>query len=311
MKNTGFRARLDMPGLTQGLRWFIAGILALGLLTGSTGALRAQVKVEVVMDQDQFVPGESVPVSVRVINHSGQTLHFGEEDWLSYSVESRDGFIVDKSGESPVAHGFEVQSADMATQHSDLGPFFNLTKAGRYKVTVTVRIKDWGTELTSEPKNFTIIRGFKLWEQEFGMPEAPATNSGPPETRKYILQQATYLKSMRLYLRLTDPAETKVFRVQRIGPMVSFSRPQTLLDKGNNLHLLYEEGARTFIYTVASPDGEIALRQTYYYSDSGPRLHMDDAGKISVDGGLRRVAANDLPPTKTVTLSNDPALPKP
>jgi hypothetical protein len=311
MKNTGFRAPLHTPGRTQGLRWFLAGVLALGLLTGSTGAVRAQVKVEVVMDQDQFVPGESVPVAVRVINHSGQTLHFGEENWLSYSVESRDGFIVDKTGESPVAHGFEVQSADMATQHADLGPFFNLTRAGRYKVTATVRIKDWGTELTSEPKNFTIIRGFKLWEQEFGMPQSSAANSGPPETRKYILQQATYLKSMRLYLRLTDLAETKVFRVQRIGPMVSFSRLQTQLDKGNNLHVLYEEGARTFIYTVASPDGEITLRQTYYYTDSGPRLQMDDAGKISVAGGLRRVASNDLPPTKTVTLSNDPAPPKP
>ena len=289
----------------------IAAILALGLLTGSTGTLRAQVKVEIVMDQDQFVPGESVPAAVRVINHSGQTLHFGEENWVSYSVESRDGFIVDKTGDPTVAHGFEVQSADMATQHADLAPFFNLTRAGRYKVTATVRIKDWGTELTSEPKNFAIIRGFKLWEQVFGMPESPAASPGPPEARKYILQQATYLKSMRLYLRLTDPAETKVFRVQRIGPMVSFSRPQTQLDKGNNLHLLYEEGARTFIYTVANPDGEITLRQTYYYTDAGPRLQMDDAGKISVAGGLRRVAADDLPPVKTVTLSNDPAPPKP
>ena len=46
MKNTGFRARLHAPGRTRGLRSLIAGILALGLLTGSTGALRAQVKVE-------------------------------------------------------------------------------------------------------------------------------------------------------------------------------------------------------------------------------------------------------------------------
>jgi hypothetical protein len=311
MKNTGFGARLPMTARLGILRLFIAGVLVLVLLAVSTATLPAQVKVEVVMDQDQFVPGESVPVAVRVINHSGQTLHFGEEDWVNYSVESRDGFIVVKTGEPPAAHNFDVASADMATQHSDLGPFFNLARAGRYKVTATVRIKDWGAELTSEPKNFTIIRGFKLWEQEFGMPLASTNNSSPPETRKYILQQATYLKSMRLYLRLTDPGETKVFRVQRIGPMVSFSRVQSELDKGNNLHLLYEEGARTFIYTEISPDGEVTLRQTFYYTDSGPRLQMDDAGKISVAGGLRRVASNDLPPPTTVTLSNDPAPTKP
>ncbi len=311
MKNTGFKARLHTAGRTRGLRLLIAGILAPGLLAGSTGVLRAQVKVEVVMDQDQFVQGESVPVAVRVINHSGQTLHFGEENWVNYSVESRDGFIVDKTGEPTVAHSFDVSSADMATQHSDLGPFFNLSRAGRYKVTATVRIKNWGAELTSEPKNFSITRGFKLWEQEFGMPQSSATNSGPPETRKYILQQATYFKSMKLYLRLTDPAETKVFRVQRIGPMVSFSRIQPELDKENNLHLLYEEGARAFIYTVANPDGEITLHQTYYYTDSGPHLQMDEAGKISVAGGQLHVAPNDLPPANIVTLSNDPAPTKP
>ena len=56
---------------------------------------------------------------------------------------------------------------------------------------------------------------------------------------------------------------------------------------------------RTFIdrtgddsYTVFTPDGEIVDRQTYDYTDTRPRLQVDEEGRISVVGGLRRVTSN-------------------
>ena len=59
----------------------------------------AQVRVEVTLDQEQFLPGEALPAAVRITNRSGQTLHLGgQADWLTFSVESRDGFIVVKNG---------------------------------------------------------------------------------------------------------------------------------------------------------------------------------------------------------------------
>ncbi len=313
MKNTGLNA-IKRPSRVgaRGHHLIMSGLLALALAAGAVES-RAQVSVEVLMERDQFMPGETVPVSVRVINHSGQTLHFGSEAWLTFSVESAEGFVVDKKGAPPIAHDFDVASSDMATQHSELGPYFTITRQGRYRVTAMVRIKNWGTELTSAPKDFTIIRGVKIWEEEFGVPESPVASHGPPETRKYILQQATYLKSMSLYLRVTDRAETRIFRVLRVGPVVSFSRPQTLLDKENNLHLLYEETARKFSYSVVNPDGELTTRETYDYVNAGPpRLQLDEAGKIVVAGGTRHKDASDMPqPAKTVTLSNDAAPIKP
>lgn len=315
MKNTGSNA-IERPlrGGARSHRLLMSGLLALALAAGWAMESRAQVSVEVFMERDQFMPGETIPVSVRVINHSGQTLHFGAEKWLTFAVESPEGFVVEKLGDPVIAHDFDVASSDMATQHSELGPYFAMTRQGRYRVTATVRIKNWETDLMSAPKNFTVIRGVKIWEEEFGVPESPATASHrAPETRKYILQEATYLKSMSLYLRVTDRTEQRVFGVLRVGPVVSFSRPQTILDRENNLHVLYEESARKFNYSVVNPDGELRARQTFDYLNSGPpRLVLDDAGKVAVSGGVRHKDASDLPaPSKTVTLSNDAAPIKP
>ena len=264
-----------------------------------------EVKVQVLLDQTDFIVGESIPVAVRVINHSGETIHFGNEDWVSYSVEALDGYVPIKTGEGPIAHGFDVETSKMATQHSDLQPYFSVTKGGRYKVTATVRIKDWNKEFTSEPQTFDIIRGTKMWEQEFGVPQANPVSKEAPEARKYSLQRATYLKHVRLYLRVTDPSEAKVFKVISLGPIVSFANPRTQLDTKNNLHLLYEDGARSFSYVVTNPNGDLLVRQTYAYTETPPRLTLDDAGYVTVVGGMRRVTSNDLPTAQTETASHD------
>jgi hypothetical protein len=40
------------------------------------------------------------------------------------------------------------------------------------------------------------------------------------------LQQANYLKQVRLYARVTDAEGVKSFGVMALGPMVSFGRPE-------------------------------------------------------------------------------------
>lgn len=264
-------------------------------LAGSLCVAHAQVDVQVVMSQAQFLASEAVPVSVRVVNHSGQTLHFGADDWLNLSVEAQDGLIVVKSGDPPTDHGFDLETSGVATQRVDLEPYFTISRTGHYTVVATVRLKDWDKEVDSAPKGFDVIQGVKLWEQEFGVPEASPTNRDAPEVRKYILQQATYLEHLRLYLRVTDSTESSVFRVVAIGPMTSFSQPLTQLDQQNNLHVLYEESARTFLYAVFSPDGALMVREKYYYTDAAPRMRTDKTGAIYVAGGERHVSPDDVP----------------
>lgn len=265
------------------------------LLAASLLPVTAQVKVEVTLPQDQYLQGESIPAAVRIINRSGQPLHLGaEEDWLTFSVESRDGFVVSRTAEMPAVVGeFDLESSQVATKRVNLAPGFILSQPGRYTVTATVKIKAWDREVASPPKAFDIIHGAVLWQQEFGL---PATGGAAPEVRKYVLEQANYLKGhLRLYVRLTDGSGARALRVLPVGQMVSISQPEGQVDRLSNLHVLFANGPRSFSYTVYNPDGELLVRQSYEYQNTRPRLAVDQEGKISVLGGVRRLTALDLP----------------
>ena len=264
--------------------------------------------MELTVDQDQFLAGESVPVGVRITNFSGQTLHLGKEnDWLHFTMEGRDNAFVPASGDIPVQGEFAVESSSVATRRVDVAPYFALTKPGRYSVTATVKLKQWDKELVSKPKSFEVIAGTKLWEQEVGI---PSTSGQSPEVRKYALQQAIHLKQLKLYVRVTDQAESRVIRAFPIGPLLSFSNPEHQIDKSSNLHVLYQTGAKSFNYSVVNADGRLLVRQTYEYTDTRPGLRVDRQGRIYIGGGARRISSEDLPsPAEAST--NDVPTPKP
>lgn len=248
--------------------------------------LWGQVKVSVILDQQQFLPGEDVPIKVRVVNHSGQTLMLGEDNsWLRISVQATDSFVVSRTGEVPVEGRFVLPPSKMATKVIDISPYFAMTQPGRYTVDATLLIKEWGQTLTSAPESFDVISGRKLWEQVFGLPNSQQPD-GSPEVRKYLLQQANYVRSqIRLYARVTDVAEERTFGVVPIGPMVSFSRPTALVDGDSNLHVLYQSGPRVATYCKLDPDGEILTYEKREYSATKPRLSAADDGEVSVIGG--------------------------
>lgn len=271
----------------------IAG-LWVGLVAVSMVSASGQVSIEVTQDQQQFLPGESVNVKVRIKNLSGRELHLGEqEDWLTFAVESREGIVIPKLGEAPVLGDFVLGSSKVATKRVDLGPYFSLTRAGTYEIVATMRIREWNREITSPPKSFDIIQGVKIWEQEVGVPQ-PGGNA-EPEIRRYVLQQANYVRGqIRLYLRVTD-AYSRPVRVEVLGPLVSFGRPEAQVDRASNLHVLFQDGASSFTYVLSNLQGELVKRQSYDYADSRPRLRPDDEGNIVVAGGTRRLTEKDVP----------------
>jgi hypothetical protein len=252
----------------------------------------AQISVEVVLDQEQFLRDEPLPVKVRITNRSGRTLQLGQDNqWLGFALESLDGAVISKLADVPVTGEFTLESARMATREVDLMPCFDVSQPGRYTVTANVRIKEWNEDIASKPKGFEIVRGTKLWEQEFGIPLSP----GAPESRKYTLQQASYRKQLKLYLRVTDLNEHTVFRVFPLGPMVSFSQVEAQVDKTSDLYALFQTGARSFLFYVINPKGDVMIRQTYDYTATRPTLRSNDEGRIFVMGGLRRLTGSDVP----------------
>ena len=257
----------------------------------------AQITVEVILDQSQFLPSESLPVAVRIVNRSGQQLHLGADaNWLTFSVSAVDNYVVAKLGDVPVQGEFDVATSQMATKRVDIGPYFNLSRQGSYRVVATLHIKDWNVEIPSLPQNFDVIDGAKLWSQSFGLPAPAGATNGAPQVRKYTLEQANYLRSqLRMYVQVSDEAERNIFKVRAIGPMVSFSQPEAQLDRLNNLHVIYQSGARVFTYSLINPNCDIVRQEIYDYLNTRPRLQSDDNGNITVIGGLRRVKPTDTP----------------
>jgi hypothetical protein len=271
---------------------FILGLAALGLLRAS-----AQVEVELSLDQEQFLPRESLPLAVKIINRSGQQIHLGADaDWLTFNVESVDGFVVLKNAEVPVTGAFDLETGQLGIKRVDLQPYFNLTKPGRYRIIATLRIKDWGAQIASAPQAFDVITGAKLWEQDFGV---PSPTNGAPEVRKYTLEQANYLKSqLRLYAQVSDSAEAVVYRVSALGPMVSFSQLDAQVDRLGRLSVLWQTGAQTFSYAIVNPDGSVASTDFYENFFSRPRLTITNDGDVAVVGGTRRPRPTELPIVK-------------
>jgi hypothetical protein len=283
--------------------------LALCGLLLPLGHLSAQVSVEVTLDQEQFLPGEALVAAVRITNRSGQTLNLGADpDWLTFGVESRDGYVVLKTGDVPVVGAFSLESSKRAIKRVNLAPYFNLVKPGRYAITATVAIKKWNQAINSPPKLFDIIEGANLWQQQVGVPPKGNATNSPPEVRNYTLQEANHLRQgLVLYLRLTD-GTGRLNKVFPIGPMLSFGQPDAQLDRLSNLHILFQNGPRSFNHTVVNTHGDVIEREVYEYT-TRPRLQMDTNGDISVLGGMFRPTMGEILPA-IPTGTNSPA-PKP
>lgn len=291
------------------LFWLILGLALTPVLSAS-----AQVTVSLSLNQNQFLPSERLPVAVHITNLSGQTLHLGaSSDWLNFDVEGQGNYIVVKKSNPPVQGAFKLESGDVATKRVNLEPYFDLKQPGHYQIFATVHIKDWNTDITSKPLGFDVVSGAKLWSQVFGMPLPAGVSNRPPEIRKYTLEEANYLSSqLRMYVQVSDESGSTIFKVREIGPMVSFSQPEAQLDRFNNLHVLYQSGASSFLYTVIDPQGNIIRQKVYDYLNTRPRLVTGPDGSISEYGGVPRVqpqSPQNLPPVKSPDELSAPAKP--
>ena len=269
----------------------------------------AQLSVELSVNQEQFLPGEPLTVAAKIINQSGRKLHFGAEaNWLTFAVESVDGFVVIKNAEVPVPGEFDLESSQQGIKRMDIAPYFSMTRPGRYKVTATLRVKDLSAQATSAPQTFDIITGAKLWTQDFGV---PSTN-GTPEMRKFTLEQASYLNAhMRLYVQLSDTAEARIYKTVPLGQTVSFSRPEAQVDRNSMLHVLWQSGAQAFNYCMVDPVGTVVRQEIYDDLNSRPRLAVNGNGEMLVVGGVRRPKPGEIPaiqaPVEVAPTSAPPA----
>ena len=281
-------------------------LLALALMLPSMALAQVGgVTVSLSIDQEQFLPDEDLVVSVQVVNRSGQELDFGKtDDWITFSIQGESNLVVPKLGAIPAAEEFRLRSGQTGTREFNLTPYFGFREIGRYRVVATLKVPQWDKEVPSKPVFFSVMNGVplpNLPDLQVGMPLVPGSLSAVPEVRKYVLQQATYQNEIKLYFRLTDGTGTKTFKVYPLGRMVSFGKPEALVDGFSNLHVLHQYDAKPFNYCVISPEGVLLVRQTYDYT-TRPTLRIDSEGRVFVSGGARRFTRGDFPPQTAQTV---------
>src|ERR1051325_8401008 len=139
-------------------------LLFLSLLAALVSSARGQITVDLVMDQEQFLRDESLPVKLQISNRSGQKLVLGKEpEWVTFTVENLDGSMVSRLSDVVLEGELALDSAMVGARTIGLLPFFDVTKPGRYAVTATVRVAGWDREFSSKRKTFDIARGAKIW----------------------------------------------------------------------------------------------------------------------------------------------------
>ncbi len=280
------------------MRLICALWLACAVGSGSSHAQSAGVAVEIMLDETVYLPGEDLPVGVRVSNLSGRPITLGTDNlWLSFYAETKSGEIVPRVGQVPVEGEFTLDSAKAGTKWWNVRPYFDFQDSGPHLIYAELRVP-FGTErIISEPASFTIQNARKLWEISFGVPPSVEAPNRPPEIRRYALQSAVRTRDRNLYARVTDETETRIYRVVLLDRLLSFANPRPQLDNLSQLHVLFQTGGSTYTYCVVTPDGEIAIRQKHeIFSGSRPRLTKMDDGSILVGGGRRLPASSDVPP---------------
>lgn len=279
-----------------------ACVVLLGVLFGtassSTQAQSTALSLELTLDETLFLPGEEIPLGVRISNLTGRPVTFGTTtNWLTFLVETKSGEIVNRIGPVPVQGEFTLESSKAGTKWWNIQPWFDLQEAGPYLVFAELRLPDWEQRLLSEPIRFTLQSATKLWEMSFGVPPTPGQPASAPEIRRYALQSATRSKERKLYARVSDDSGTHIYKVVLLDRLLSFSNPQQQLDGLSRLHVLFQTGGSTYTYSVLDPEGTLLIRQRHEITTgSRPRMAKKADGTITIAGGRRLPALNDIPP---------------
>ena len=254
----------------------------------------AQVNVEVKLEQEQYLRSESLPIQVRISNDSGRALRLGEDpEWLSFTINEESGKQVLRTGEVPQAKPFTIEPAKTVSLRTDLMPHFDLGQVGHYTLNLKVKVPQINEVISAKPQSFDIINGVTSWEKDVGVP-----GTDPLVTRKYALQQATFYKQQRLYVRVTDATGARVVKVVSLGQSLSMSKPETQVDNVSHLHVLFQNDRQAYLYAIITTAGDLIIRQTYEFAGSRPRLQAEADGRVVVAGGQRKILLSDLPPSR-------------
>jgi hypothetical protein len=260
------------------------GFLALFLL--GTGALQSQVLVDLSIKRVMYLAYEPLLATVRITNLSGNKLLLADVEgkkWFGFEIETLEGRPLPPSDPNYEMEPIQVAPGDSITRTVNLTQLYPITDFGSYRVRATVYAAELSNYFSSPPLTVEITDGRLLWQQTVG---TPGTTGLRESTRTISLLSHRLSERTDLYLRIEDKSSGVVYCTHRLGDIISYSKPEIMLDAENIIHVLQNNIPHEFIYSKVGLDGKILDRLSYTAPKTRPQLKRADDGTISVIGGI-------------------------
>jgi hypothetical protein len=247
-----------------------------------TGAMAAPLSVQLRCDSDSYLVYEAIPVVVNLHNYTGRAIQIDEADQkssLDFVVTSESGAIIRALKRPTFGQPVIIPSGQTVTETIDLLPLYELRERGTYRIQAVVRTEVGTAE--SLPARITLINGRELWSQLVGL---PVSEGDPQQYRTFALLVGRDRRENTLYASVRDDAHSIVYSLVPLGSYLSTLQPQARVDRSGNLHVLFQNGPRSYGYVQIDPFARPTGRAAYSDFLSPPTLTVND-GEVSVTGG--------------------------
>lgn len=251
-------------------------------------ATQAQIQAELKLDRGLYVAHEPITGTLTIVNRAGQDLIFGDSNglsWLDFSITDNRGHLI-----TPVRRGLNerpiVLSAGQTYRHEVvINKRYPMANIGIYRVKASITFPQINRVFETKPVSVQVTDAQAMWSQIVGVPPG---YQGEGSYREYSLM--TYYHGARnraLYFRLTDSNTGQVFRTYPLGDYLSVRKPQYMIDRQNQLHVLHLSKPQAYKYTIIGVDGDPVKQVDYFEKGTNrPELKGTDYGDVSVVGGM-------------------------
>lgn len=258
------------------MRYIRLILAALALMAGLGMQAEAQLEVSVRTPRPEFVLGENVPIIVTITNHTDASVALTNTPgrcWLHPEVT--------RYGETtPIAPTTQPRYPDVTLTPGSrraftiwLKPHFSLNREGTYRASVTLRLPDMRTTYTSNKAGFSLSSGGAL-------------RSYTVQVRGQRLVTSLLLLNVKgtnyLYGQVMNADTRMPVGACVLGQFLNFMQPRVLLDRAQNMHVLFQNTAEFFTYAVIDTYG--ARRKHVVLKRTGGPVDL-----LSTGGGIRYV----------------------
>ena len=263
----------------------------------------AQLAVQVRVPHSSLLVYEAIPITVSLQNFSGRPIQLtdtGESHWLKLLVTDESNSIVPATGVLGASEPVTIGPGKAVSQTIDLLPLFALRSRGTYRVQAIVTGPAGTAVSVAVP--FELIHGREIWTQTTGLP------AGQDDYRTYSLVTRHAGNDELLFVSVREEPARTMYSLVPLGVTLPTSPPQVKLDKLSRVHVLFQNGPRSYGYIQIDPQAQASERAAYSDFLSHPGL-VDKEGVVTVLGGEQTYPKSER--LLTAEELNPPPPPKP